>query len=94
MICIFSGVALSRKELLNLKPLHYLGDASYSLYLIQVITIPACGVLTKKLAIDASGYSIPLITIYVLITLTAAAGLYTIIERPITSYLKQHLKQE
>jgi exopolysaccharide production protein ExoZ len=95
MLFIFGGVVLSRKELLNVTFLHNLGDSSYSIYLVQVFTVPGLGVLIRKfVSYPPPYYLFLLIVFFTVTTLAAAASLYVIIERPITNYLKIRLKKK
>jgi peptidoglycan/LPS O-acetylase OafA/YrhL len=89
MALIFCGVVLSPKELLNVTLLQYMGNLSYSLYLVQVFTVPACGILTKKLSFNPVGLSIPYFIFYLCVTVFAGMVLYILIERPATNYLRK-----
>lgn len=94
MACIFSGVIFCYRDLLNFKALHLMGDASYSLYLTQVFTIPACGILIRKLAIDVYAFSVPLLMFYFSAAIAVAMCSYFFLERPITNWLKKKLQGE
>lgn len=92
MALITGGVLLSRRELLNIKALHFIGDSSYSLFLVQVFTVPACGVLTRKLAPDITVYLIPMIIIYMAVTFVSAISLYFVVEKPVTVILRKRFQ--
>jgi exopolysaccharide production protein ExoZ len=94
MAFIFGGVIFCRREMLNFRPLHLMGDASYSLYLVQVLAVPACGKIVRKLPIDAYAFSIPLMALYLCAAVAASLVLYLFLERPITDLLKKGLQGE
>ncbi|HNY65465.1 MAG TPA: acyltransferase [Deltaproteobacteria bacterium] len=93
MALIFSGVVLCRREMLNFRALHVLGDASYSLYLIQVLAVPACGKVVRMLPIDTYALAIPLTAFYLAAAVAAALVLHFTLERPLTDFLKERLRK-
>lgn len=67
--------------------LTYLGDASYSIYLIQIITIPAFYKLSSKLLVGFNG---DVLAIFCLIaSVLSGCIFYSFIEKPITIYLRR-----
>lgn len=71
------------------KPMRYLGDISYSLYLTHVIALPAVTVLFSKLA----GPNLQVIWAYPVLALAAAIAVavlsYALLERPLTQRLRR-----
>lgn len=65
----------------------YLGDASYSIYLVQVLTIPAFYKLSSKILRDWNG---DVLVVFCLIS-TIAFGciIYSLIEKPTTAKIKR-----
>jgi peptidoglycan/LPS O-acetylase OafA/YrhL len=65
----------------------YLGDASYSIYLVHTFVLPAIGLLL----LGAGNWShVVLLSVVVMVVLSTAAGVlvYRFVEQPITRYLK------
>ncbi len=70
--------------------LEKLGNASYSLYLIQAFSLPATGLLLKKymhMNLDSNVF----ISLLTLCTLCLGYTLYIYLEKPLTSYLTKKL---
>lgn len=67
--------------------LQRLGDASYSLYLLQILTIPACYKLSSKLLPAANPWL--LAAICMLLTLLAALACHQWLEQPMLRWLRQ-----
>lgn len=88
---IVSAVAFLEPQLKKFmsKPLLLLGDSSYSLYLFHPIMVPAIAVLLAK-----SGFIDPNIAVVLILILmiTVCLGIYLILEKPLTDYLKNHLR--
>jgi exopolysaccharide production protein ExoZ len=82
---IVLGAVYSKQ--INSRLLTYLGDASYSIYLVQVLTIPAFYKLTKALSLDINS---DLLSIFCLITSVVTGVLmYSLLEKPMTVFLQK-----
>lgn len=92
MACIFSGVIFCRREMLDFRALHLLGDASYSLYLIQVLAVPACGKVVRMLPFDGYPFWAPLMGFFLAANAAVALCLHFTLERPLTERLKRGLR--
>ena len=66
--------------------LKYLGDASYSIYLIHMLTVAAFYKASTSLSITAN-YDV-LALLCLLSSIFCGALLYTLVEKPLTSYLR------
>jgi len=79
----------------RLKPLVFLGDASYSIYLSHILALGVARFLWVRLGLgQQSGIAAGGFAIYGMIAvLIAAAGVYRLIERPITQTLHQWRRQ-
>jgi peptidoglycan/LPS O-acetylase OafA/YrhL len=74
---------------INIKPLIFLGDISYSLYLIHVMTLVVFNGIAKKLNFDIGHYELLWIILKVSIAIISAYILYIIIEKPSLSLSKR-----
>lgn len=70
----------------------YLGDASYSIYLVQMLTIPAFYKISSKLL---SGWNGDVLALFCLISSVGfGCIIYSLIEKPITLKIKYSLVRE
>ena len=70
----------------------YLGDASYSIYLVQMLTIPAFYKISSKLL---SGWNGDVLALFCLISSVGfGCIIYSLIEKPITLKIKHSLVRE
>jgi peptidoglycan/LPS O-acetylase OafA/YrhL len=96
---VYGAVALETQKLLKVPSfLIALGDSSYSMYLIQVFTIPVVGKGWKALGLaNYIGPWAPFI-VGIGVTVGVAHVLYLIFERPVTDFLRrvaaQHAKRQ
>lgn len=67
--------------------LHFLGDASYSIYLTHAYVVVAFRVLWQKLALPAEGWGPVLLFVFFCVIVGIAAGCvtYFLLERPLTN---------
>jgi len=89
MTLLFVAVTFLRSYEIKNSMLKLFGDASYSIYLTHVITLPALHFLSKKVGIygDSTVTLGVLFLLYVLISIVVGVCTYVILERPITSKL-------
>jgi peptidoglycan/LPS O-acetylase OafA/YrhL len=69
--------------------LSYLGDASYSIYLVQMLSITAFYKVSSKILVGVNGDLLALACLFSSATLGCA--MYSFIEKPMTQQLKRHL---
>jgi len=72
---------------INNRFLTYLGHASYSIYLVQVLTIPAVFKLASSLSLDIN--SDLLSTLCLITTVVAGVLMYSLLEKPMTVFLQK-----
>lgn len=89
-LLIFIGVVFSRDLLLNMRPLRFLGDASYSIYLVHVFTLPALHYVTRALAVDISFNTQLLFLFYLAAGTLSGVICYVVFERPLTNALRAY----
>jgi exopolysaccharide production protein ExoZ len=69
-----------------MQPLARIGDASYSIYLVQVIALPAIGKLVVRFLPHLSGDLIILMSVVLIVS--AGMLIYTVLERPLLKALQ------
>ena len=86
---VYGAVALEAQKLLNVPSiLSALGDSSYSMYLIQVFTIPVVGKGWKVLGLANHVGPWAALIFAIAVTMGVAHILYLIFERPMTNFLR------
>ena len=70
------------------KPIVYMGNASYTLYLFHPMVVPIAPAVLGVIGLRIGGVSVVL---SILASVTAAALIYRFVERPITRYLQERL---
>lgn len=86
---VYGAVALEAQKLLNVPSiLSALGDSSYSMYLIQVFTIPVVGKGWKVLGLANHVGPWAALIFAIAVTIGVAHILYLIFERPMTNFLR------
>lgn len=91
MTLLFVAATFLRGYEIKNNMLKLFGDASYSIYLTHVITLPALHFLSKKAGIynDSSVTLALLFCTYVLISIVVGVCTYVMLERPVTSKLNE-----
>ena len=72
---------------INYRTVKYLGDASYSIYLIQMLTIPLFYKILSKLKIFINTDLLTIVCL--LVSIICGVLMYKFIEKPITQYLNR-----
>lgn len=90
-LLVFSALSLE-KELSALRGFKILGDSSYSLYLLHVLSLPAAGMLWTKLRLSGAASNIGLLVFLFLTSVGASIILYKYFELPLTNYLRRRIK--
>lgn len=91
---IVAGAAFGKFETAGLRHtlLSALGNASYSLYLSHLITLPAIVVAWRHAGLEFSGPQAVLLTLTMLLVASAGGWLtYIVVERPMTSVLRHYI---
>ncbi|MBD1390997.1 acyltransferase [Neiella sp. HB171785] len=96
MLLVFMAIVLNRNITSNNRLLLLLGDASYSIYLTHVLSLPALHVIASKLGLySASMWSIiPLFIAYTLVSTMIGVIAYWLAEKPMTAALSQWQRKQ
>ncbi|WP_036303348.1 acyltransferase family protein [Methylotenera sp. L2L1] len=71
------------------RSLVYLGNASYSIYLVQILTIPAFYKLFSKVSYDWNGDFLAFLCL--VFSVTFGCVVYSVVEKPLTEMLKRFI---
>jgi hypothetical protein len=84
VLIVFGAVTVRQQKS---RLLSYLGDASYSIYLLQVFTIPAFYKFASKFLAFVHGDILFIVSL--LFSITLGCLFYSIVEKPVTIYLNR-----
>lgn len=90
-IFIFIGIVFSSSNLLESKQLIFLGNASYSIYLVHAFTLPALHFIMRNYLIENDIRPVLYLILYPLYYLSgvlSGVACFILIERPLTNQLK------
>jgi len=88
LLIISSIVILYHDQLI--KPLRFLGDISYSLYLTHTLVLIVCLGLIKRLSIDVNQHQLFWLSVEILIAIAFAYFFYRLIEKPSINLSKKY----
>lgn len=81
---IFFAIVFSKRPLLKNKTFSFLGDCSYSIYLVHVFTLPFIHLIVNRVMAISSEYILVSLFLYTVVGVASGVVCYLILEKPMT----------
>lgn len=85
---IFIGIVFSSSSLIESRLLIFLGNASYSIYLIHVFTLPVLHFVAQYFAVETESNPTLYLILYSLLGVLSGVACFMLVERPLTNRFK------
>lgn len=90
-LLLYAALSLET-QLEKLRRLKILGDSSYSLYLLHPLTLPAVGMVWRKIGFGGALGNVVLLLVLFVSSIYASILLYRHFEAPLTSFLRRRFR--
>jgi len=88
---LFAGLIFGHLKILEYRATVFLGDASYSIYIVHPILLPVLHLFATKGGIYRADYDVLFVALYTLICVTFGVFCYLLLEKPLTNRVKSYV---